>query len=276
MRRRLLTSAAVLALSAGAAFASDLPTHKPPPPPPPPPVFSWTGFYVGVNGGYADPTSKISVVPGGKWVGDLDQANVTAAGTDKLGLHGFTGGAQLGYNYQINNLLVLGAEADANYLGLHNSYATPDLPGSPGGYWASGATKLDSLFTLRGRVGLPVDHFLFYLTGGLAITDEKFSQSINFQNNSHNIGLPLTNGFIGANAGSASSTVATWTLGGGVEYAFDSHWSVKGEYLYAPLKSLGFSSSYTSPISGPPAYTMQHNDSLTGLNVFRIGLNYRM
>ena len=44
MRKQLLTSAAVLALSAGAAFASDLPTHKGPPPAPTPAPYSWTGF----------------------------------------------------------------------------------------------------------------------------------------------------------------------------------------------------------------------------------------
>lgn len=271
MRRQLLTSAAVLALSAGAAFASDLPTHKAPPPPPPPPVFSWTGFYVGVNGGYADPTSKISVIPGGSWVGDPDEAGIVAAGTHNLGLHGFTGGAQLGYNYQIGNMLVLGAEGDANYLGLHNSYGTPTYTEVAGNdsYWANGSTSVNSFYTLRARVGLPVDHFLFYLTGGLAVSGEKFSQSIDFVNRGTIITLPNTGGAIGANAGSAATTAASWTAGGGVEYAFDSHWSVKGEYLYANLKSLGFDLAYG-------AYTMAHHDSLTGLNVFRIGLNYRM
>ena len=51
MRKHLLTSAAVLAFSTCAAFASDLPTHKAPPPPPPPPVFIWTGCYVGLHAG---------------------------------------------------------------------------------------------------------------------------------------------------------------------------------------------------------------------------------
>jgi outer membrane immunogenic protein len=270
MRKHLLTSAAVLAFSTCAAFASDLPTHKAPPPPPPPPVFSWTGFYIGVNGGYADPTSSIS---------DPDKANVTAAGTNSFNLQGFTGGAQVGYNYQVNNMLVLGVEADANYLGLHGSYSVPktnDFNNDGGQYWASGATDVDSLFTLRARVGLPVDHFLFYVTGGLAVTGEKFSQSINYMYNAKLTSptLPVTGPSGGANAGSVSSTVATWTLGGGLEYAFDNHWSVKGEYLYADLKSLGFNSSYTSLT--PLTYTMQHHDSLSGLNVFRLGLNYRM
>ena len=44
-----------------------------------------------------------------------------------------------------------------------------------------------------------------------------------------------TNG--ATNAGSASTTAVTGVVGGGLEYAFDNHWSLKGEYLYVPLKS---------------------------------------
>ncbi len=51
MKRILFTvSAIALALSAGTAFAADLPARKEAPvyvPPPPPPM--WTGFYVGLN-----------------------------------------------------------------------------------------------------------------------------------------------------------------------------------------------------------------------------------
>ena len=40
---------------ASSALAADLPTTKGPPPAPyfsPPPAFNWTGFYIGVNGGW--------------------------------------------------------------------------------------------------------------------------------------------------------------------------------------------------------------------------------
>jgi outer membrane immunogenic protein len=53
MKKLLLCSAAALGF-AGAASAADLPPRVAPPPVyTPVPVFTWTGFYVGVNAGYA-------------------------------------------------------------------------------------------------------------------------------------------------------------------------------------------------------------------------------
>jgi outer membrane immunogenic protein len=289
MRKSLLLSFVALGAIASSAFAADLPTHKGPPPAPivVAPPFSWTGFYGGLNGGYADPTAKLSVAaPAGSgwatdhdWTANANGPGVAAVGTDNIGLHGFIGGAQAGYNYQINNI-VIGAEADADYMNLNGSYSTPHYSGFAGGtppndtYWASGSASVDSLFTLRLRAGLAVDHWLFFVTGGLAVTGEKFSQSINYLNYAAPpppITLPSTGPGGGANAGSASTTAVTGVIGGGVEYAFDKNWSIKGEYLYVPLKSLDF----TSVSTANAAYTIQHHEGLSALNVFRIGLNYR-
>ena len=51
MKKTLFSATAIaLALSAVSAVAADLPSMKGPPAYlPPPPIFTWTGFYVGVN-----------------------------------------------------------------------------------------------------------------------------------------------------------------------------------------------------------------------------------
>jgi outer membrane immunogenic protein len=117
MRRYSLTllAAAAVALAASqTASAADLgPVRRAPPAAPafvPPPVFNWTGFYIGGNLGVA-------------WTeGDV---------TDNFGnsFHNsqqavFTGGGQVGANYQWN-WLVVGVEGDFDWLANnHNSSNT--------------------------------------------------------------------------------------------------------------------------------------------------------
>ena len=277
----------VLSLLAGvtpfAALAADLPNRKAPPPLPMlAPAFNWTGFYVGLNAGYADPNARISVIPGGNWVGDPDAAGVTAASARNLTLQGPMGGGQIGYNYQFNNNLVVGLEADIDAMNIGKSYTSATFPGALGGtYFANGAVNINYVATLRGRFGFAVDHWLFYVTGGLAVTGEKFRQSVNFTNvfvpppPPPVPALPLTGAAGGVNGGSASSSAASWTLGAGVEYALTNNISAKLEYLYVDLKSLRFNSVYGPNAFDPGTYTMQHRARLGGLSLFKVGLNYR-
>lgn len=277
--------ATTFAVLTSTAMAADLPSRREAPMPyvVAAPVFTWTGFYVGVNAGYADPTATIGVSPGGAWVGDPDFPGVANAAARKLTLQGATGGGQLGYNYQINNV-VLGIEADVNALGLSKSYQSPVFPGVVGGtYSANGSVSVNSIVTLRGRLGFAVNNWLFFGTGGLAIAEEKFRQSVNFTNvappppppPNQVPSLPFTGPAGAANAGSVSKSSVSWTLGAGVEYAFSNQLSAKVEYLYADLKSLQFGSVYGPNAFNNGTWTLQHRANLSGLNIFRVGINYR-
>jgi outer membrane immunogenic protein len=54
MNRLVACVAAIAALIIGApAFAADMPVKAPPKPVAPAPVYSWTGWYVGLNAGYS-------------------------------------------------------------------------------------------------------------------------------------------------------------------------------------------------------------------------------
>lgn len=131
---------------------------------------------------------------------------------------------------------LLGVEADFDYMGLRGSnggtFQFPStLPGGPVGppaQFFSTATSVstDWLFTLRPRVGWVMNNWLVYATGGLAVADEKFSQT-----------LTLLAPFVSTN--SFTTTRVGWTVGGGVEYALNRNWSVKGEYLYVDLGTTG-------------------------------------
>jgi outer membrane immunogenic protein len=83
----------------------------------------------------------------------------------------------------------------------------------------------NSLVTLRGRLGFAESSVLPYLTGGLALTG--FWMPSSFAD---------TVGGLGA-FGSASNSDqrAGWTVGGGLEWAVNDHWTVKGEYLFVNL-----------------------------------------
>ncbi len=147
MNKFLLSSVAAIGLlAAGAASAADLPSRKGPVAAPVyVPVFTWTGFYVGANAGYA-------------W------GNVNANGFANVGnLDGFVGGGQVGYNCQIGQFVV-GAEAD---------FQGADL--SSGNNLGLVGVKTEYFGTVRARLGFAVDRFLPYVTGGWAYGNVKTS-----------------------------------------------------------------------------------------------------
>ena len=180
MKHRFPLSLVATALLTSGSFAADLPRRAAPPPVfTPVPAFNWTGLYAGVNAGYALGRDSIANT-------STDLASTFAAlNANKVDLksNSFTGGGQLGYNYQLTpgNGLVLGAEADAEYVGLHRkrstqSTSTITVPNLPNVSFNDvdryvGESSTDALFTVRGRAGYAFDRFLVYGTGGLALAD---------------------------------------------------------------------------------------------------------
>jgi opacity protein-like surface antigen len=79
--------------------------------------------------------------------------------------------------------------------------------------------KQDWLFTFLGRVGVGMGTWYPYLTGGLAVTHEKYSA--NFLNTFY----PTNNTF------TFDGTTAGWALGAGAEFRVSDHWLLRGEYL---------------------------------------------
>ena len=137
MKKLLLSSVALLGFTAG-AMAADLPRRAAPPIYAPVPVFTWTGFYVGVNAGYgwnnSDDKTCIGCFGGGVVTVDTTPGGATVAplalpsgalfqGTNGGGNRdGFVGGAQVGFNYQFTpgSGFVVGVEADIQWLGGDN------------------------------------------------------------------------------------------------------------------------------------------------------------
>ncbi len=142
MKRLFLAGVGLMALT-GAAAAADLPPRAPTPyykAPVYAPAYTWTGFYIGVNGG------------GGLGRSAWD----TTGGFDLTG--GLVGGT-VGYNYQIGQA-VIGAEGDIDWSAIR---------GTTTNGCAAGCTTSDSwLSTVRARLGYAADRFMPYVTGGAA------------------------------------------------------------------------------------------------------------
>ncbi len=171
MKRVILagvSALAVVTMMGAAANAADLPRRRAEMPVKAPaymPEFSWTGFYVGINGG-------------GAW----GRSNWSALGTNLDTSGGLVGGT-VGYNWQAGQT-VFGVEGDVDWSGVKGSDACGGL---------SCETKNDWLGTFRGRVGYAFNRVMPYVTGGLAVGNVKAS-TINGSNDETRAGWTLGGG----------------------------------------------------------------------------------
>src|SRR5262245_43858769 len=93
MNKLLLgTFALALTVSGSAAMAADMPLKAPPPPPP---VFSWTGCYVGIQGGWSWGTSRHDNIGGG--------GILFGSFTPEFDIDGGLAGVEYGCNQQFGN-----------------------------------------------------------------------------------------------------------------------------------------------------------------------------
>lgn len=208
MKRTLLSLATVgaIALGVSTAHAADLapmPMYKAPMLPPP--AYSWTGFYVGANGGFGGNKFDYPATVGG------------LSGTSSLTSSGFLGGGQVGYNWQLSPLWVVGLETDFDGSNIASNASASTAFGG-----ASAGTTIDWFGTVRGRVGaLVTPNALLYATGGWAYGHTTTTASAALLG-------------VGA-ATSIGNNQSGWTVGGGLEYALNSWLSFKTEYLYLDL-----------------------------------------
>jgi outer membrane immunogenic protein len=264
MRNSKLIVSATVAISAivgiGTASAADLParTYSKAAPMMVDPAYNWSGWYVGVNAGYAWSNSTGSLGAFSPALG----AAVGAGGTPALlgAKHeGGFGGGQVGYNWQMSNWLV-GLEADIQGADIGKT-STVLFPGG-GGVVPSTNTGRDHLNwfgTFRGRVGVIANNVLFYGTGGFAYGGLTTTAT--------NFFVPAFNGVF---AGSTSDTRFGWVAGAGIEWGFARNWTVKAEYLHIDLGNSNV--TLTDPVNFPGLssdYSFRHQ-----LDTVRVGVNY--
>ncbi|MTW17935.1 outer membrane beta-barrel protein [Rhodoplanes serenus] len=239
MKKILLATVAAVGM-VGAASAADLSARMPVKAPPViAPVFSWTGCYIGGFVGGAWGQDDATTYPIGANYGyayKLDSSVI--------------GGGTLGCNWQpVGSQFVLGLEGELGYMSLEGSAYNPLL-----GAFDTSSTKVGDWYgMITGRLGFAWDRALIYVKGGAAFVDVETALY-----------------YPGFTTASSSETVATWTVGGGIEYALDFNWSIKAEYMY-----IGLDQTYTNVLVASPTAAAYYDQEVSGIHTAKVGINYR-
>jgi outer membrane immunogenic protein len=226
-----------------AAFAADMRMpYKAPPPPIP--VFSWTGLYVGANGGCGASRQTIN------------NFNTADGGADFFGDFtsdggGCFGGGQVGYNYQFANW-VIGVEADGSWGSIKGQGSLFEDGGAEASPFH---TNVTSLGTVRGRIGYAINFgstpILPYFTAGWG-----------WARNQVSVFTPFT---------SDTQTPGGLAIGGGVEIALSQNWSLKAEYMYFDLGSKNYNVTFDGDAGVPPGANLDLK-----IQTAKVGLNYKL
>jgi outer membrane immunogenic protein len=248
MRKSKTTSCVVSVASAvlgiGAATAADMPFKAPTLARVA--IYDWTGFYVGANAGVGigRDYTRLAVPDGGSFEASY------------LNPQGFVGGGQIGFNWQVPNVLfgalVFGVEADIQGTGMRDNLNC--LLGCLPTLNANFSQTLDWFGTVRGRVGIATGPVLSYVTGGYAYGSVKTTLTETV--------------FAPAAAFSSNQNRGGWTYGSGVEASLGGNWTGKIEYLYVDLGD-----RVDNFVLSGFAHTV---NTEVREHIFRVGLNYRV
>ena len=185
---------------------------------------NWTGFYIGGQAGYVYGDNHGAYnfsTPSG----------VGGSGALSHDAQGVIFGGHVGYNRQFDNF-VAGFEGsvDGTSLIRRETIGASDANGGQGSL--TSLVQSDIQGAVRARAGYAFGQLLPFLAGGVAIGS--FGTQSDFA--SSNGALGSYDGF--ATKGLQWTTRVGWTVGGGVEWAVNNNWSIRGEYRYSDFGNL--------------------------------------
>jgi len=195
--KKFLIGAVGLVAMATSASAADLAARPYTNAPPPyiQPMYNWSGFYIGINGGWGESRNTFEY-----W--GFDHSHNATGGTV---------GLQVGYNWQVG-AWVFGLEAQGNWADLSNSFIDPFDPRFSVG------SKVDALGLFTGRIGYAANNVLFYVKGGAADVGHEYWAAFN-----------------GVDFIDVSHIKWGADVGVGLEWGFTPNWSFGVEYNHVFL-----------------------------------------
>ncbi|MBZ9662190.1 porin family protein [Mesorhizobium sp. ESP-6-4] len=196
--------------------------------------YDWSGLYAGAHFGYVAGKSNLFIADAGPGGADVNAP---------LDPDGFIGGIHIGFDQEMANRFVLGAEADI-------AYSNVDGVGTFTGAGALLKTELKWSGSARLRAGYAFDRTLPYITAGVAAA--KYEMTVIATSGS----IPIHD-----------ETHLGWTVGAGVEHAFTDRWIARVEYRYSDFGKKDVS----VPLFGPG--TVANIDLKT--HDLRVGLSYK-
>jgi outer membrane immunogenic protein len=249
------------------------------------PYLAWTGFYVGINGGYAWGNSSVAFTPNDSAAaagtcGGGGAPKGQCIGSVDFRRDGAVAGGQFGFNWQVNSHWLIGAEADYQWSNLDGSVSSSFRLGNVGATNMVASQTVESFGTIRARAGVVLaPPLLLYGTGGLAFGQVHENLRVPAVATG---GLSPAGGFsyactIGTAcfAGSAAQTLFGWSAGAGAEYAITTNLIFRTELLYVHLSAPTVTAIATAVAAGTSPASIAAGFSPVYFAVMRAGLNYK-
>ena len=201
--------------------------------------YDWTGFYIGLNGGYGMTSDCLRISGPLGVLSDDDCRNASG---------GVVGG-QLGYRWQFGGgPIVWGLEAQGDWASLrgsHVSFIDPTI---------TNQTELKGFGLFTGQLGVAINNILFYVKAGAAVTADRYAAT-------------ATAG--GALLGSVGQARWGGTAGVGLEYGFTPNWTAAFEYDRLFMGGKNFT------LLGPAGIFFTNEQITRDVDVFTVRVNYK-
>jgi outer membrane immunogenic protein len=249
-------------------------------------AFNWSGWYVTGSAGWGwrsrndYPPNSYYTGLGANFSGGAGYGGTDGGGTARY--NGFVGAFGAGYNYQLNNTVIIGGEYEFLYADLQTNPTSATASFSKGvGIFAPAYTAMnydtvdgDSnrwYGMARARIGVPIlDRTWVYFTAGAAYRLHYASQTPSITTYTYSF-LGGTTASTATYQGYNASHAWGWVAGTGFEYVMRDNLFLRSEWLHMDFGTATYLDPVATALTGVPTVLKFKRTS----DIVRAGLVYR-